>query len=265
MAVTRRHRAARGADAGRGPIRTWQQVGEAAHGALQLCGGGRVPPHVLLVALAQLPQPLHRAAGRGRRCRHAPARPRASGRRRTAHARPAPLCAADGRRGGGLKARRRRHGRCGARRAAAGWALWPGRGAPADGGVGGRRPACQPLEGSHGRVPVAAGIGKAVPTRAVPAERFGSPVFGHLSAACFWRRQQSVLQRVGTAVSGCCGAYERCPGVCTARTGAPQPRVPFLIRVPALVEPGDVLRASPQPRGAALRDPRDCGHAVGFV
>lgn len=56
--MTRCRRAARGADEGRGPGRTWQQVGEAAHGALQLRGGGRVPPHVLLVALAQLPQPV---------------------------------------------------------------------------------------------------------------------------------------------------------------------------------------------------------------
>lgn len=48
--------------------RTWQQVGEPPHGALQLGRGGRVPPHVLLVPLAQQAQPPHRAgsAGRGR-------------------------------------------------------------------------------------------------------------------------------------------------------------------------------------------------------
>lgn len=53
--------------------RTWQQVGEPPHGAFQLGRGGRVPPHVLLVALAQQAQAPHRAGsagtGRGRRRR----------------------------------------------------------------------------------------------------------------------------------------------------------------------------------------------------
>lgn len=66
------------------PSRTWQQVGEAPHGALQLGRGGRVSPHVLLVALAQQAQPRRQAAtgrSRSRRCRcrrhgsHGPALP----------------------------------------------------------------------------------------------------------------------------------------------------------------------------------------------
>lgn len=261
--MTRCRRAARGADEGRGPGRTWQQVGEAAHGALQLRGGGRVPPHVLLVALAQLPQPLHRAAGRGRRRRrrHASARPRASGRRRTAHARPAPLCAADGRRGGGLKARRRRrrrHGRCGARCATVGWAGRCGREGARRGteGSGVRRTACRrapadPFRSSRARE-------GGFPLGAVPGERLGSPVFGHLSGARLRRRQaaqqQPVLLRLGSAGSGCRGAEESCPRVCTARTEVRQPRVPLLLRVPALGGAGGLLRATPRPHGEAVRD-----------
>lgn len=78
------------------PSRTWQQVGEAPHGALQLGGGGRVPPHVLLVALAQQAQPRRRARaaagngrGRCRRCRHG-SHGRALPGAATAPARPAP-------------------------------------------------------------------------------------------------------------------------------------------------------------------------------
>lgn len=44
---------------------TWQQVGEPPHGALQLGRGGRVPPHVVLVALAQQAQPPQRAGSAG--------------------------------------------------------------------------------------------------------------------------------------------------------------------------------------------------------
>lgn len=268
--MTRCRRAARGADEGRGPGRTWQQVGEAAHGALQLRGGGRVPPHVLLVALAQLPQPLHRAAGRGRRRRrrHASARHRASGRRRTAHARPAPLCAADGRRGGGLKARRRRrrHGRCGARCAAAGWALRSGRGAPGDGGVGG--PADGLPEGSCGAVPVQPRSGRRLPSggcaRGAPRlARLWAPVGGSSEEAAGRAAAARASEARICGVRLPWGGGELPAGLYCADGGPAASRSPPATCACPRRGRG-LLRATPRPHGAAVRDTAWLRSGYGF-